>query len=229
MDTTAVEPIIDTTAVGTMTEGDTQKPYSLLFAGAKLLFNTDMWAPRDVDRTFFGQKLTMHYPGFFFSSLFWIGVGTSTYLLGRGLWSLTNKVMKYVKSLNNCQRYLQSTQTSQSSDASTESTQKPQTYTAVIYGAGNAAGRLYAHFLAYRGFNLILVERDEKSLQQVEADLKSQLSQDLKITRIVLDKFKFDMDTFNKEVVSKLREHKNSPIKMFVNCKNSRRKLTQEQ
>ena len=59
--------------------------------------------------------------------------------------------------------------------------------------------------------------------------MKSLLSEDVMITRIVLDKFKFDMDTFNKEVVAKLREHRNSPIKIFVNCKNSRRKLTEAQ
>lgn len=39
---------------------------------------------------------------------------------------------------------------------------------------------------------------------------------------MVLDKF--DMDTFNKIVVQKMKAHKNSPVKLFINCKNSRRK-----
>jgi hypothetical protein len=42
----------------------------------------------------------------------------------------------------------------------------------------------------------------------------------------VLDKF--DQDTLNKQLVNPLKEHKNSPVKLFINCKNSRRKLQSE-
>ena len=40
---------------------------------------------------------------------------------------------------------------------------------------------------------------------------------------------KFDMDTFNKTVVQKMNYHKQSPVKLFINCKNSRRKFESEQ
>ena len=52
--------------------------------------------------------------------------------------------------------------------------------------------------------------------------MKFDLSSEPVITTIVLDKF--DMDTFNKTVVTKMKAHKNSPVKLFINCKNSRRK-----
>ena len=40
---------------------------------------------------------------------------------------------------------------------------KPKSY-AVIYGAANKAGKSYAQFLSDKGFNLILIDRDAKSL-----------------------------------------------------------------
>ena len=42
------------------------------------------------------------------------------------------------------------------------------------------------------------------------------------ITKIELDKF--DMDSFNKKVIQEMKAHRNSPVKLFINCKNSRRK-----
>ena len=46
------------------------------------------------------------------------------------------------------------------------------------------------------------------------------------MTKIVLDKF--DVDTFNKQVVQKLKNLE-APVKLFINCKNSRRKVLTEQ
>ena len=68
----------------------------------------------------------------------------------------------------------------------------------MIYGAGTRVGKTFAHFLAERGFNLIIVERDSKSLDELEVNLNTNLIQEFLITKIVLDKFQFDMDTFNK-------------------------------
>jgi short-subunit dehydrogenase len=74
-----------------------------------------------------------------------------------------------------------------------------------------------------KGFNLILVERDRNQLDDLEADLRQHTIQEPRITKIVLDRF--DQDTLNKQLVNLLKEHKNSPVKLFINCKNSRRKL----
>jgi len=58
----------------------------------------------------------------------------------------------------------------------------------------------------------------------LQQSIKFDLSSEPIITTIVLDKF--DMDTFNKTVVAKMKAHKNSPVKLFINCKNSRRKIS---
>ena len=67
----------------------------------------------------------------------------------------------------------------------------------------------------------MLVERDQHSLNNLQQNVKFDLSSEPIITTIVLDKF--DMDTFNKTVVQKMKAHK-SQVKLFINCKNSRRK-----
>ena len=73
-----------------------------------------------------------------------------------------------------------------------------ESYTAVIYGAGTKAGRAYAHFLAQKGFNLVLVEREAHSLNVLTQNIQFDLAKEPLITTIVMDKF--DMDTFNKTV-----------------------------
>ena len=94
-------------------------------------------------------KMEMHYPGFLFSSLFYFGLGTATYYLGRTVLRAGRSVMTYFKSKGNAAKYLNSK--IEGSD---------EAYTAVIFGAGTKPGRIYASFLAQRGFNLVLVERD---------------------------------------------------------------------
>ncbi len=63
------------------------------------------------------------------------------------------------------------------------------TYSALIYGASTTVGKLYAHYLANRGFNLILIERDMNQLNLLEANLNTELLNRIKITKIVIDKF----------------------------------------
>lgn len=70
----------------------------------------------------------------------------------------------------------------------------------------------------------MLVERDQPSLNNLTQNLRFDNSHiEPLVTTIVLKKF--DMDTFNKQVVNQLKAHKNSPVKLFINCKNARRKV----
>jgi short-subunit dehydrogenase len=47
----------------------------------------------------------------------------------------------------------------------------------VIYGTHNPAGQTYAFYLADKGFNLILIERDMQPLNDLENKLKEKFSQ----------------------------------------------------
>ena len=102
-------------------------------------------------------KMSLHYPGFLFSSIFYFGLGTSAYYAGRAILNIGKRVMTYFKSVANASKYLNSKIANVRNEA----------YSAVIYGAGTKAGRIYAHFLAQKGFNLILVERDQHSLNNL--------------------------------------------------------------
>ena len=85
-----------------------QATYSLLFSGARLLFNPEVWNiyTRDWSIPWIDQKVTYHYPGFLFSTVFLMGIGTSAYILKKGLMKLTNTVMTYFKSMGNASKYL---------------------------------------------------------------------------------------------------------------------------
>ena len=162
-------------------------------------------------------KIQLHYPGFIFGSIFYFGLGTGFYWGGRALLRLGKRIMTYFKTTNNASKYINSRMGGEERD---------QTYTAVIYGAGTKAGRIYAHFLAHKGFNLVLVEREAHSLSMLAQTIKFDVVKDPLITTIVMDKF--DMDTFSKTVAQKMEAHKSSPVKLFINCKNSRRKQQPE-
>jgi short-subunit dehydrogenase len=47
---------------------------------------------------------------------------------------------------------------------------------AVVYGTGNRAGVTYAHYLAEKGFNLILIERDLQPLNDLENQLREKFA-----------------------------------------------------
>ena len=67
---------------------------------------------------------------------------------------------------------------------------------AVIYGAGNKAGKAFAYYLMSKGFNLILIEREGDSLQALEEQLRKLLPEKNAIfVKIVLNKF--DQDSIN--------------------------------
>ena len=68
-----------------------------------------------------------------------------------------------------------------------------------------------------KGFNLILIERDADSLQKLVDKLRIMLSTQTIIKTAVLNKF--DQDNINKAVA----DYITLPIKIFVNCKSSKR------
>merc|ERR1712083_1182621 len=123
------------------------------------------------------MKLSLHHPGWMFSTIFYLGIGTACYFVGRTVYRLSNRIMTYFKSVNNGSKYLTPTHP-----------ESGRTYSAVIYGAGTKVGRAYAHYLSRKGFNLILVERDSRSLDALEVNLKSDLLTPPNITKIVLDR-----------------------------------------
>lgn len=89
---------------------------------------------------------------------------------------------------------------------------------AVIYGAGNKAGKSFAYYLMARGFNLILIERDGDSIQLLEDQLRKLMPDKNTIfVKIVLNKF--DQDSINWAV----SKYSTFPVKIFVNCKSSKK------
>lgn len=202
--------------------------------GVDLHFKADAWSSTKWEwkLPLLESKVTMHWPGILFSSLLWFGVGTFSYWIGKKLSRFGQDCKTYFKSMTNASKYVSSKIASKGTptgDATADSTPRNrQAYSAVIYGAGTKVGQTFANYLAKKGFNLILVERDLQSLENLEVSLNVNNIVDPIITKIVLDKFSFDMDTFQKQVVGKLKAHK-GPVKIFINCKNSRRKLTNEQ
>lgn len=82
------------------------------FFGDVCRLNFSGWATRNwelkLPMTDFGVSL--HYPGFLFSSIFYFGLGTSTFFCGRALLRLGRRVMTYFKSVSNAQKYLNASQ-----------------------------------------------------------------------------------------------------------------------
>jgi short-subunit dehydrogenase len=74
-----------------------------------------------------------------------------------------------------------------------------------------------------KGFNLILIERDADSIQQLEDTLRKLLPEhNPVIIRAVLNKF--DQESINKAV----GDFVTFPVKIFVNCKSSKRTTQQK-
>ncbi len=69
----------------------------------------------------------------------------------------------------------------------------------MIYGTGNRAGLTYAHYLADRGFNLVLIDRDYQPLNDIENQLREKFSENVGagksdwigpiVYKVVLNKF----------------------------------------
>ena len=61
-------------------------------------------------------------------------------------------------------------------------------YYAVIFGSAPIPGRGFAHYLAEKGFNLILIERSIDPLNSLELSIRKN-NNSIIIHKVVLDKF----------------------------------------
>lgn len=125
---------------------------------------------------------------FFITSLFYLGILSSTYVLSKMLFSASSWVWSYLKSTFNAKKYLSS---------QLESLGDPnKRYYAVIYGTNKAASA-YAHYLASKGFHLVIIGRTEQPLNDLEIALKHQMKHACpKVVKLVLTKY--DPDTLAK-------------------------------
>lgn len=98
--------------------------------------------------------------------MFYFGLGAFTLYATRKLFSCYRATRDYFRAFKTQSKFL-------------KSSKGETTYTAVIYGATTTVGKLYALFLARKGFNLILVERDSQQLNQLESLIKKDTQQQL--------------------------------------------------
>lgn len=97
------------------------------------------------------------------TSLFYLGLLSSSYIIGRFFARSGRWVWDYLKSMFNAKRYLNSLV-----EGAGDNNRR---YYAVIYGT-NKAGSAYAHFLASKGFNLIIIGRSAQPMNDIEISLK---------------------------------------------------------
>mmetsp|Transcript_34712 Transcript_34712/g.53270 ORF Transcript_34712/g.53270 Transcript_34712/m.53270 type:complete len:157 (+) Transcript_34712:94-564(+) len=124
----------------------------------------------------------------------------------------------WMKSFFNGNRYLLpvADKTSSSSPLAQQNGSGQKAF-AVIYGAGNKAGKAFAFYLYEKGYNLIMIERDAESLLAVEELLEKMLPQrNGVIEKIVMNKF--DQASITKAIGN----YASFPVKVFVNCKSSK-------
>ena len=74
------------------------------------------------------------------------------------------KFFNHFQNIGNSKKYLKSSFTEQK-------TRQQESYSAVIYGASTKQGKAYAHFLAKKGFTLILIEREQTHLDHLAVNL----------------------------------------------------------
>lgn len=87
-----------------------------------------------------------------------MGICTFGYLtLKLSFWCFRG-MYEQMRSFFNSNKYLKSTNPESVRD---------EKYYAVIYGAGNTAGKIFAKYLSEKGFNLILIERNMKQLEDL--------------------------------------------------------------
>ena len=110
-------------------------PYSILFGAIDLQFPAMPWLSVDFDQ-----------PAL--QTLLYLGMAHLAYKSVKFLACSLSRMSRYLRSFSNGNKFLYP-----KSPAGT-------TYTAVIYGASTKVGKCYAHYLAKKGFNLILIERD---------------------------------------------------------------------
>ena len=80
--------------------------YEFLFGLAKMKFpdwETTQW---DWRIPLIDIKLSWHHPGWMFSTVFYLGLGTVGYFMGKSIFNLTKRVTTYFKSVKNGNKYL---------------------------------------------------------------------------------------------------------------------------
>lgn len=113
-----------------------------------------------------------------------------------GIWRYMST---WVYSWFNASKYLQSQSDLNEEAASDLQAQQPnagppmresvKTSFAVIYGCSNVVGKAFALYLAEKGFNLILVERDAESIAVIKDEIQSKLTRNPIIHTVVLERF----------------------------------------
>ena len=88
----------------------------------------------------------------------------------------------------------------------------------MIYGACNRAGIAFSKYLARQGFNLILIDRDMQPLKDLEKILKEQFTNVLPTIHLI-SMTQFEADSVRNAILP----IKDLPVKLFINCKNSKR------
>ena len=91
--------------------------------------------------------------------LFYFGLSTASYFMLRRTFSTFSYITHYLRSFFNARKYLKSTV--EGGDNQIVASK----YYAVVYGSTNRAGIAFAKYLAQKGFNLILIDRNSQTLQ----------------------------------------------------------------
>ncbi len=144
-----------------------------------------------------------------FSMIFYCGCFSSAYLMFTLSRSTCKYAFDYLRSYFNPRKYLKS--------AEDDPLLQPMQYYAVIYGASNKAGKAFAHYLAEKGFGLILIDRDIRPLKKLEQVILSNKDRQVDVIKIELSRF--DSLTVDQKIAPVI----NYPVKLFINCKNSKR------
>lgn len=109
--------------------------YSILFGAVNLTFPDWQTSESDWRLPFTNLSYRVQYPGIYFATLFYLGIGAAAYLTSKRLACLFHKTSTYLKSFGNAKKF----QSSRKNDV---------VYTAVIYGASTTVGKMFALYLA---------------------------------------------------------------------------------
>ena len=123
--------------------------------------------------------LHVSLPRLFFTGFAYLGFCSAFYFLCSCTARASISLFQYLRSIFNAKKFLDSTSAIARSQfggpLGGQGETNGRAY-ALIYGTGNRAGITYAHYLAEKGFNLILIERDIQPLNDLENALKEQFS-----------------------------------------------------
>ncbi|CDW73879.1 UNKNOWN [Stylonychia lemnae] len=186
-----------------------------LFRNVSLTFPTFNLLHLRLSLPYFGEFILQHQ---LLKTFVYFGMASASFCLIKLMASGVQSVGLYLKTFFNAKKY-----TSSQMEFSIGSMNQSKYY-AVIYGTSNRAGRSFAKYLAGKGFNLILIDRDIEVLMNFEKELKSEF-EERKIQICSIELNKFDVD----QLRAKLLPLKDLPVKLFVNCKNTKKNAVKHQ